>query len=145
MKRAEQGGAAVNKPALLRRVDCIRIPVDNLESALAFYRDALGLEPVWRDGDSAGLGMPGDGTEIVIHTRGGSPETDLLVQNADEAARVIVEAGGSVKVAPFDIRIGRCCVVSDPWGNELVLLDCSKGLLVTDEHGNVTGNLPPGE
>lgn len=133
----------MNMPAFLRRVDCVRLPVDSLESGLAFYRDALGLELVWRDGDSAGLAMPGDGTEIVIHTRGGSPETDLLVQSADQAARVIAGAGGSVKVPPFDIRIGRCCVVLDPWGNELVLLDCSKGLLRTDGQGNITGNLPP--
>lgn len=141
-KRTEQGGC---KPSLLRRVDCVRLPVDNIESGLAFYRDALGLELVWRDGDSAGLGMPVDGTEIVIHTRGGSPETDLLVQSADEAAQVVAEAGGSLSVAPFDIRIGRCCVVRDPWGNELVLLDSSRGLLQTDEQGNVTGNLPPAE
>lgn len=133
----------MKRPALLRRVDCVRLPVDNLESGLAFYRDALGLEPVWTDGASAGLRMPVDGTEIVIHTGGGKPETDLLVQSADEAARVVVEAGGSVGEAPFDIRIGRCCVVRDPWGNELVLLDSSKGLLETDEQGNVTGNLPP--
>lgn len=133
----------MKRPALLRRVDCVRLPVDNLESGLAFYRDALGLEPVWTDGAAAGLRMPVDGTEIVIHTGGGKPETDLLVQSADEAARVVVEAGGSVREAPFDIRMGRCCVVRDPWGNELVLLDCSKGLLETDAQGNVTGNLPP--
>jgi len=132
-------------PAVLRRVDCVRLPVDDLESGLAFYRDALGLELVWRDCDSAGLRMPVDGTEIVIHTGGGGPETDLLVNSADEAARVIAGAGGSVSVAPFDIRIGRCCVVRDPWGNELVLLDCSRGLLRTDERGNVTGNLPPAD
>ncbi len=132
-------------PALLCRVDCVRLPVEDLESGLAFYRDALGLELVWRDCDSAGLRMPADGTEIVIHTGGGGPETDLLVNSADEAARVISEAGGSVSVAPFDIRIGRCCVVRDPWGNELVLLDSSKGLLQTDGQGNVTGNLPPAE
>jgi len=30
-------------------------------------------------------------------------------------------------------------VVRDPWGNQLVLLDTSKGLLVTDNEGNVTG------
>ena len=131
------------RPALFRRVDCVRLPVETLESGLAFYRDALGLELVWIDGVSAGLRMPVDGTEIVIHTGGGKPETDLLVQSADEAARVVVEAGGSVSEAPFDIRIGRCCVVRDPWGNELVLLDSSKGLLQTDGHGNVTGNLPP--
>ena len=48
-----------------------------------------------------------------------------------EIAR-IVEAGGSVAVQPFDIQIGRCAVVEDPWGNPLVLLDMSKGRLVTD-------------
>jgi len=70
-------------PAVLRRVDCVRLPVDDLESGLVFYRDALGLELVWRDCDSAGLRMPVDGTEIVIHTGGGGPETDLLVNSAD--------------------------------------------------------------
>ncbi len=126
---------------LLLGLDCIRLPVDDLERGLSFYRDALGLEPVWRDGTSAGLGMPGGG-ELVLHTTGGSPETDILVRSADEAARRISQAGGSVAADPFDIRIGRCCVVRDPWGNEMVLLDSSKGLLRTDEHGNAAGNLP---
>jgi hypothetical protein len=34
-------------------------------------------------------------------------------------------------------------VVEDPWGNSLVLLDTSKGLLKTDANGNVTGNIQP--
>ncbi len=38
---------------------------------------------------------------------------------------------------PFDIKIGRCVVVKDPWGNQLVLLDSTKGLLKTDQAGNV--------
>jgi hypothetical protein len=49
-------------------------------------------------------------------------------------------------VAPqFDIQIGRCVVVVDPWANRLVLLDTSKGLLETDEQGNVIGNLEEGQ
>jgi hypothetical protein len=36
---------------------------------------------------------------------------------------------------PFDIQIGLCAVVRDPWGNELVILDTSKGLLRTDDEG----------
>ena len=48
-------------------------------------------------------------------------------------------AGGEVVVQPFDIKIGRCTVVKDPWGNELVLLDNSKGRLVMDEGFNVVG------
>jgi hypothetical protein len=44
-------------------------------------------------------------------------------------------------VAPFDLRIGRCAVVQDPWGNQLTILDMSKGALVTDADGKVIG--PP--
>lgn len=54
----------------------------------------------------------------------------------------VVEAGGTIVVAPFDIQVGRCVVVGDPWGTPLVLLDTSKGLLVTDADGNVTGDAP---
>ncbi len=39
--------------------------------------------------------------------------------------------------APFDIAIGRCAVVRDPFGNVLVVLDMSKGALHTDAGGNV--------
>ncbi len=65
------------------------------------------------------------------------PEVDITVGSADEAARQVVAAGDSVVAGPFDIRIGRCVVVADPWGNQLVLLDTSKGLLQTDAEGRV--------
>jgi hypothetical protein len=41
---------------------------------------------------------------------------------------------------PFDIAIGRCAVVADPWNNVLVLLDTTKGLLQVDENKRVVGN-----
>ncbi|HEX9389055.1 MAG TPA: hypothetical protein VF918_22210, partial [Anaerolineales bacterium] len=68
-------------------------------------------------------------------------EVDLLVDSADAATELIEQAGGRVIVPPFDIQIGRCVVVEDPWGNPLVLLDTSKGLLKTDADGNVIGNV----
>jgi hypothetical protein len=46
-------------------------------------------------------------------------------------------------VAPFDITIGRCAVVADPWDNHLVLLDNSNGRLTMDEEGTVTGTRGP--
>jgi len=54
-----------------------------------------------------------------------------------------VKAGGEIIVPPFDIQIGRCVVVRDPRGNELVLLNSSKGFLKTDSEGNVIGNTQP--
>ena len=128
---------------LFRKVDCVRMPVANLEAALAFYRDALGHELNWRTATSAGLRTPDSDAEIVIHTEGNPPEVDLLVDSVEAAATRFVAAGGRIVTGPFDIAIGRCAVVADPWGNVLVMLDMTKGKLVTDTDGNVIGNQPP--
>ena len=125
----------------MQKVDCIRLYVSDLNSGLQFYRDQLGLKLIWKTDQAIGLRMPNDVTEIVLHTEEKMPEIDLKVKNADTAAALIEKAGGKVVVPPFDIQIGRCTVINDPWGNELVLLDSSKGLLKTDSEGNVIGNI----
>jgi len=127
--------------ALFDAVDCIRLYVADLESGLAFYRDRLGHSLLWRSASSAGLRMPGCEAELVLQSEQAGQDVDLTVGSADEAARRFAEAGGEVLAPPFDIPIGRGSVVRDPWGNQLVLLDTSKGLLATDEDGNVTGNV----
>ncbi len=128
---------------LFQKIDCIRLHVDDLDEALAFYRDRLGHELVWRTAGVAGLRLPDTDAEIVLHTDGHGEDIDFKVECADAAAARFVEAGGTIVIPPFDIQIGRCVVVADPWGNPLVLLDFSKGLLVTDEAGNIIGNAPP--
>ena len=128
----------MTKPLILK-VDAVQIVVADLEAGLAFYRDKLGHELRWRNKTSAGLAMPDSDTELVIQTALSEPETDLLVESADDAAQRFVEAGGTVVAPPSDIPIGRVAVVQDPWGNRLVLLDLSKGTFDTDAAGNVTG------
>jgi predicted enzyme related to lactoylglutathione lyase len=125
---------------LLRKVDCIRLYVPDLEAGLFFYRDRLGHALIWRTETAAGLRLPESEAELVIQTEDQRQEVDLLVDSADAAAQFIEQAGGRVIVPPFDIQIGRCVVVEDPWGNPLVLLDTSKGFLDTDKNGNVIGN-----
>jgi predicted enzyme related to lactoylglutathione lyase len=127
--------------ALIRKVDCVRLYVPDLEAGLAFYRDRLGHELIWRTETTAGLRLPESDTELVLQTEDQRQEVDLLVDSADKAAKLIEQAGGKVIIPPFEIQIGRCVVLEDPWGNPLVLLDVSKGLLKTDSDGNVVGNL----
>ena len=127
--------------ALIRKVDCVRLYVPDLEAGLNFYRDRLGHELIWRTETAAGLRLPESDSELVLQTEEQRQEVDLLVDSADEAAVRVEQAGGKVIVSPFDIQIGRCVVLEDPWGNPLVLLDTSKGLLKTDADGNVIGNL----
>lgn len=125
--------------ALFRKIDCLQIPVPDLEAGLAFYCDKLGHELIWRTETAAGLRMPNTDAEIVIQTERPQLEANLKVASADAAAARVVQAGGKLLAGPFDIQIGRCAVVLDPFGNALVLLDMSKGRLATDEAGNVTG------
>jgi len=127
--------------ALMRKIDCVRLYVPDLEAGLSFYCDRLGHELIWRTETAAGLRLPESDAELVLQTEEKRQETDLLVDSADEAAKYIEQAGGKVIVPPFDIQIGRCVVLEDPWGNPLVLLDTSKGILKTDSDGNVIGNL----
>ena len=85
----------------------------------------------------AGLRL-GD-TELVLQTERPDPETDFLVDSAEEATRRVEELGGSVLSAPEDIPVGRVAKVADPFGNPLVLLDLSKGTFQTGPDGTVTG------
>ncbi len=127
---------------LFQKIDCVRLHVDDLDAALAFYRDRLGHDLVWRSEQAAGLRLPDTDAEIVLHTDGQGQDIDFKVESADAAAARFIAAGGTILIPPFDIQIGRCVVVADPWGNPLVLLDLSKGLLITDEAGNIIGNAP---
>ncbi|MFZ0829758.1 MAG: VOC family protein [Thermoplasmata archaeon] len=128
---------------MFRKVDCVRIRVPDLDEGLKFYCEQLGHELAWRRGSvEAGLRLPQSDTELVLFTTptdlgNDSPEVDLLVDSADEASARLGSLGGQVLEGPFDIPVGRCAVVMDPFGNKLVVLDLSKGLLRTDTHQNV--------
>ena len=124
---------------LLRKVDCVQVPVPDLDSGLAFYRDRLGHELVWRSDSAAGLRLADADTELVLQTQRPQPEADFLVDSVDRAVTELVRAGGTVLTGPVDIPVGRVAVVADPFGNPLTILDLSKGRYVTDADGNVTG------
>ena len=121
---------------LLEKVDCIMLRVADVDAALRFYRDQLGQELVWRHGGDCAAVRLGE-SELLLNAKCKEPEVDIEVDSAVAAAERFVQAGGRVVAGPFDIRIGKCVVVNDPWGNRLVLLDTTKGLLRTDEQGNV--------
>ena len=127
-----------NRDGLLRLVDCVQVPVPDLDSGLAFYRDRLGHQLIWRSPVAAGLRLPGSDTELVL-TTSGKPEVDFLVDSVATAVAEVTAAGGSVVVAPVDIPVGRVAVIADPFGNRLTVLDLSKGRYVTDPDGTVTG------
>ncbi|WP_192259828.1 VOC family protein [Mesorhizobium caraganae] len=131
---------AAKKP-LFRKLDNYLLHVSDLEEAISFYRDRLGHALIWRDAEAAGFALPETDAELVVHLRIG-PETDILVDDVDAAFRELLAAGGKPVEPPFDIAIGRCARVCDPFGNVLVILDQSKGTFTTDEEQNVVGVEP---
>ncbi|HEX2591242.1 MAG TPA: VOC family protein [Rhizomicrobium sp.] len=124
--------------AIFRKIDCTMLKTADLDAAVAFYAGKLGHALLWRTETAAGFAMPETDAELVVHCEL-EPQTDLLVDSADDAYRTLLEAGARSIVAPFDIAIGRCAVVRDPFGNVLTFLDQTKGLLKTDAEKNVIG------
>jgi len=122
---------------LIKKVDCLSIPVPDLDAALAFYSARLGHELLWRSRTAAGLKLPDSNAELVLHTVDRPVETDLAVDSVPDALARFTAAGGRVLRGPFEIQIGRCAVVADPWDNVLVILDASKGTVRVDERKRV--------
>jgi len=126
---------------LFRKLDNILLRVSDLDAAVSFYGDRLGHPVLWRSADAVGFALPETDAELVVHLHIG-PEVDVLVENVENAFELFLKAGGEAIEAPFDIAIGRCARVRDPFGNELVILDQSKGVLAVDAERRVTGVRP---
>lgn len=134
----DNGDPRTRSAPLFQKIDCLALPVPDLEAAIDFYA-ALGHELKWRAPESAAFRLPNSTAELIVMTDRAVRETDITVESVEEAIERFTAAGGRLVNGPFDIPIGRCAVVADPWGNLLVLLDNSKGFLATDADGHVRG------
>ncbi|TDC57060.1 bleomycin resistance protein, partial [Jiangella ureilytica] len=128
---------------VLRAVDAVVVRVPDLDAGLAFYRDRLGHELLWRHDaiGQAGLRLPGGESELVLATDV-PPGPAWLVDAVEPAVARVVAAGGRVVSPPADVPVGRVAVVEDVFGNALVLIDLSRGRYRTDADGRVTGVTP---
>jgi lactoylglutathione lyase len=123
----------------IRKINAARMRVPDLDSGLAFYRDKLGHQLIWRTPTAAGLRLPGSDEYLVIFAGQDAPNVSFVVSNVEPAVERFLLAGGKIARPVFDIVNGKAVVVQDPFGNQMILLDDSKGELVLDEDGNVIG------
>lgn len=117
---------------MLKKIDCVMIQVEDVKAAMTYYADVFGLQPVWWDESSAGLVFPESDTEIVVHCRSDIPsriEVNYLVENVISAVQTFETKGCRTLVDAFDIAIGKCAVIEDPFGTRLCILDMTKGPL----------------
>ena len=129
---------------LLRAIDAVTLPVPDLDQGLAYYRDQLGHEMIWRNDDlgQAAVRLPESKAELVL-TTDQNYEPNWLVDSVPQAVATMVSGGGRVIVEERRIPVGRLAVVADPFGNPLVLLDLSAGTYVTDQDRHVVGVVSP--
>jgi predicted enzyme related to lactoylglutathione lyase len=106
------------------------IRVDNLEAAKEYYTEVFGLDPLWGDKNSVGLGFPETDAEIVLHNESDIPssvEVYYLVDNVESAVKELQNRDCTTIVGPFDISIGKCAIIRDPFGTRLCILDMTNG------------------
>src|SRR4029450_170022 len=102
----------------------------DIEAAVAFYGRVLGLRPLWRAGWSVGMGFPETDAEIVLHNDATLPakvDVHYLVDDVVQAVATLRSEGCTILVEPFDIVIGKCAVIRDPFDTTLPILDMSRG------------------
>lgn len=117
----------------MRTVDYVIRYVEDLERAVAFYRDVLGVEH--RFSDEAYAEFSSGSTKLAFFPRsrvvellgreapsGGSPEGEVvfLVDDVDGEARRLREAGVEILTGPVD----------RPWGHRTIHLLDPDGLVV---------------
>jgi catechol 2,3-dioxygenase-like lactoylglutathione lyase family enzyme len=107
------------------RIGNVLYPVDDLDAAVAFYRDALGLPLKFTDGDRY-AGLDGGGTTLALVGGGedvtaGAPAAAIRVGDVAAAVERATAAGATLlrgpERGPHEIR----AALRDPAGNVLVL------------------------
>ena len=115
---------------MFKKIDCVMIRVDDVAAGEKFYSEVFGLKPLWREGGAVGLGFPETDAEIVLHNTVEIPnkvEVHYLVDDVVAAVTSYTEKGCRIVVPPFDILIGKCAVIQDPFGTAICLLDLTSG------------------
>jgi catechol 2,3-dioxygenase-like lactoylglutathione lyase family enzyme len=110
---------------MLRKIDRVLLRVPSLPSAVAYYRDVVGLKLVRQEGKIASFRLADGATELVLHDDPDLPAeaTYYLVDDV----RDLYRRRSSLKLVfsgpPTPAARGYRATVKDPFGNVLLLLD----------------------
>ena len=115
---------------MFKKIDCVMIRVGDVTAAEKFYTEVFGMRTLWHNAGNVGLGFPETDAEIVLHSSDDIPhqvEVHYLVDDVVGAVKTCREQGCRVIEPPFDVLIGKCAVIEDPFGTTLCLLDQTSG------------------
>jgi catechol 2,3-dioxygenase-like lactoylglutathione lyase family enzyme len=112
---------------MLKKIDRILLRVPQLESAVRYYKDVLGLKLLKQSATIASLAFASSETELVLHTDADLPAEGVyyLVDDVRELYRRRDELKLKFSAPPAPASKGFRATVKDPFGNVLLLLDRS--------------------
>src|SRR5260370_3571827 len=112
---------------MLRSIDRILLRVPQLESAVKYYLNVLGMKLVKQDRRLASFQLAEGNTELVLHSDPDLPAEAIyyLVRDVRDLYRRPEELRLTFISAPTSVSRGDRAAVQDPFGNVLLLLDRS--------------------
>lgn len=111
------------------KLEFLYAPTHDLPAALALYRDELGWEEAWREGESTvSLKMPGTNVQLMLDAAepgGGSPYGPIFV--VDDVKRFFAERPAALRAdaEPEEIPGGFMATFQDPSSNIIYVMDQS--------------------
>ena len=103
------------------------LPTRDLGASLQLYRDTLGFDELWREGDhTVGLAIPGTDVALMIDAAAPSDWGPGPMFGVERVAAFRAEHDGLEVVAePHEIPGGMLMALRDPGGNFVYVLDQS--------------------
>lgn len=100
----------------------IYAPVSDLAPAIAYYRDALGLEESWREGDhTVAFQLPDTEVQVMVSIDTAPAGPMFLVDDVE--AFLASHPGLTVTMPTTEIPDGHLAAFADPAGNLSYVLD----------------------
>jgi predicted enzyme related to lactoylglutathione lyase len=117
---------------MVHGVAAVWVPVRDMDRAVAFYRDVLGLQvndtqPEWSDLEANGLKIGLNAREEVAGSEGGAVITFQPEGGLDEAVEELRGQGVQFSGGISDHDWGRIAPFKDSEGNDLQLFEAPKG------------------
>jgi catechol 2,3-dioxygenase-like lactoylglutathione lyase family enzyme len=109
------------------KLEFLYTPVNDLNAALALYRDALGWEEAWREGDStASLKLPGTDVQLMLdEIESAAGVGPIFVVESVESFHADRPSELGVREEPQEIPGGFLATYEDESGNPIYVMDQS--------------------
>ncbi len=110
------------------KLEFMYLPAQDLDAALALYRDALGFDELWREGDeTVGLST---GTEVALMIDAaalpGWGPGPIFITDDVKAFHAAHDGAYDLRFPPFEIPGGYISAFQDGSGNFIYVMDQSR-------------------